>query len=38
MKMENNILADHDAVIKNVAVKEGEQVEDGQVLIEIYDN
>lgn len=38
MKMENNILADHDAIIKNIAVKEGQQVEDGQVLIEIYDN
>jgi biotin carboxyl carrier protein len=36
MKMENNILAAHDTIIKNIKVKVGEQVEDGQILIETY--
>jgi 3-methylcrotonyl-CoA carboxylase alpha subunit len=34
MKMENNILAPFDTQIKNIHVKEGEQVEDGQILLQ----
>ena len=35
MKMENSILIQHDAVIKRVAVKPGEAVEKGQLLVEL---
>jgi acetyl-CoA carboxylase biotin carboxylase subunit len=38
MKMENNIIAEHDSTVKYIAVKEGDQVEDGQILIETYEN
>ncbi|MBS3806131.1 MAG: biotin/lipoyl-binding protein [Bacteroidales bacterium] len=34
MKMENNIQAPQDTTIKHIAVKEGDQVEDGQLLLE----
>ncbi|MFO8236125.1 MAG: biotin carboxylase N-terminal domain-containing protein [Bacteroidales bacterium] len=34
MKMENNIIAHSDGIIKNIAVKKGDQVKDGQILIE----
>ena len=35
MKMENNILAPYDTMIKDITVAEGDQVEDGQVLLQI---
>jgi len=35
MKMENSILMPNDAVIKRIAVKPGQAVEKGQVLIEL---
>lgn len=38
MKMENNIQAPHDTRVKHIAVKEGEQVSDGQLLLETYNN
>ena len=38
MKMENNIQAPYDATIKHIAVQEGEQVSDGQLLLETYNN
>lgn len=34
MKMENNIQAPQDTTIKHIAVKEGDQVTDGQLLVE----
>ncbi|HKL37567.1 MAG TPA: biotin carboxylase N-terminal domain-containing protein [Bacteroidales bacterium] len=34
MKMENNIQAPQDTTIKHIAVKEGDQVKDGQLLLE----
>jgi len=38
MKMENNIQAPHDIRVKHIAVKEGEQVSDGQLLLETYNS
>jgi len=38
MKMENNIQAPHDTRVKHIAVKKGEQVIDGQLLLETYNN
>ena len=37
MKMENNINADKDGVIKSIKVKAGDSVLEGDVLIEIGD-
>jgi len=34
MKMENNIIAPFDTQIKEIKVKEGDQVEDGQILLQ----
>ncbi|MEF8844292.1 MAG: biotin carboxylase N-terminal domain-containing protein [Bacteroidales bacterium] len=36
MKTENNILAPYDTKIKHIAIKEGEQVKDGQIIMETY--
>ena len=36
MKMENNILAPYDTTIKHISIKEGEQVKDGQIIMETY--
>ncbi len=36
MKMENNILAPYDTTIKHISIKEGEQVRDGQIIMETY--
>jgi len=38
MKMENNIQAPNDSRVKHIAVKEGDQVSDGQLLLETYNN
>jgi len=35
MKMENNILAEHDGVVKNLKIKEGDTVLQNDVLLEI---
>ncbi|NEZ46788.1 pyruvate carboxylase [Clostridium niameyense] len=35
MKMETNVVAHEDGIIKNILVKEGQQVKTGQLLIEI---
>jgi biotin carboxyl carrier protein len=35
MKMENSITADADVTIKRIAVKAGDAVEKGQVLVEL---
>jgi biotin carboxyl carrier protein len=34
MKMENSIQAPQDTIIKHIAVQEGDQVKDGQLLLE----
>jgi 3-methylcrotonyl-CoA carboxylase alpha subunit len=36
MKMENNILAPYETTIKHISIKEGEQVKDGQIIMETY--
>lgn len=36
MKMENNILAPYDTKIKHITIKKGEQVKDGQIIMETY--
>ncbi|MDI3495603.1 MAG: glutaconyl-CoA/methylmalonyl-CoA decarboxylase subunit gamma [Pseudothermotoga sp.] len=35
MKMENDILSDHDGTVTKVLVKEGDNVETGQILLQI---
>lgn len=38
MKMENKLTSDHDGVIKSIAVKKGDTVEKGMILIEFENN
>ena len=35
MKMEHSIIAPFDGIVKNIAVKEGEQIEEGHIVTEL---